>query len=647
MKSAIKIGLSILTLAFANNAHANDKGGFAEVGSIFSSQLSANDPKMAIDGTPYKLFAISLEEGARLEIKAASKSFHPILNIGNIKGGENCGTCAFAFDAKSDEIIARINAKQSGIYIVRVNTVSNEAIGDFDISFNVWEKRSSFKQPIEIGKTRNFELDESDNFDENGFYFKDFEVYLKKGQKAVFDAMSKDFDPMLEFRALVSEGNKPASYKDDNGGSGNNSRLIFQSPSDGKYKLRISAKNFKKGSFAVSANIFSQNPLFASRIKPNALISEKLEANDKINIDGDNSIGKEFAIALDANKQYFIDARSLDFDIKTQIGTRVENNIFQIIEQDDDGGRQSNSFMAFKPTLSGDYIIRIIPALESKKYSKPNKGAFSLEVFENGQEKAEFPQKITIGGEIKSELNRNDARLGENNLYKPYLISLEKGQLIEIGMLIDTNDKAALDPFLEIGNFTEDGFSALDIDDDSGEGKNAKIKFLAPLTKDYTILARTAWASDVGKFTLKTKLLGPFPPPPPPIIIFANSETIGQLNEKSARFDQRALPYSLYSFVAEAEKTYILEATSSAFDISMGVKAMEETDDKYQTNDDGAGGTNAKLTIKPKTSGVQIIRIYSNNSDAIGEFKLRLSIETPITPQPIAPEVLEVGPKSR
>lgn len=645
MKSALKIGLSFLPFMFANVAFANDRGGFAEIGSIFSSELNAKDAKMAIDGTPYKLFAISLEEGTRLEIKAVSKSFHPILNVGNIKGGENCGTCVFAYDSKNDEIITRINAKQSGIYIVRVNSISNEAIGQFDISFNVWERRSNSSQSLEIGKTKTAETDENDNFEESGDYFKNYDLSLKKGQKLVIDAISKDFDPLLEVQAMVSEGTKPFAQSDDNGGSGTNSKLIFQAPLDGKYKVRVIAKNAKKGKFAISASFFAQNQFFPIRIKPDSIVSNKLEANDKIMFEGDNLIGKEFSIALVENKTYIIDARSQDFDIKTQIGVLDNNNSFQIIDQDDDGGRNSNSFMLFTPQSSGDYVLRILPALENKKYSKSEKGAFSIEINERKSEIVPTPQKINLGTEISGILELNGARLGENNLYKPYVVSLEKGQLIEINLAPTDKNFQSFDPFLEIGNFTDEGFSALDIDDDSGDGKNAKIKFLAPITKDYTILARTTWGSDFGKFTLKTKLLGPFAPPPPPVIIFVDSETKGILDEKSPRFDQKALPYSLYSFMAEADKSYIIDASSDAFDIALGTKTLEENDEKYQNNDDFSGSTNAKLVVKPKTAGVQIIRVYSNNSDANGEFKLKLSLEAPINPQPVAPEVLETPPK--
>lgn len=645
MNFALKIGLAFVPFVFPLKAEANDRGGFAEAGSIFSSELVATDAKMAIDATPYKLFAVSLEEGTRLEVKASSKVFHPIINIGDIKGGETCGTCIFAYDKANDEVLARMNVKQSGIYIVRINTISAESIGAFDISFNISEMPILIPQSLELGKIKNGELGELDVSDDNGDFFELFEIGLKKGQKTLIEMNSSDFDSILELQSPQSQNNTITKVIDDDTGAGKNARIIYNPNIDGKHKIFVRAKEGKTGKFQLLAQTYVENLLIPPRIKIGLLNQENLGISDTIMSRGDKSIGKEFAVSLIGDKNYFIDARSKAFDIKTQIGLRGANQDFIELAQDDDGGRKSNSFLAFSPEKSGEYLVRISPAEGNKKYAFSQSGDFTLEIKEITRLSPTMPQKINLGSEIKGTLDENGTRLFENNLYRPYSISLEKGQLIEINMISNEISGEKLDPFLEIGNFTDEGFAANKIDDDSGDGKNAKIRFLAPETKDYTILARTAYASDFGKFSLKTKLIGPLPPPPPPIIIFADSETKGQFNEKSPRFDQNALPYLLYSFVAETDKTYIIEANSTAFDIALGIKAIEEADDKFQTNDDGGGGSNAKITWKPKSAGVQIIRVYSNNTDSIGDFTLKLSVEKPFDPLPVQPDVLETPPK--
>lgn len=191
--------------------------------------------------------------------------------------------------------------------------------------------------------------------------------------------------------------------------------------------------------------------------------------------------GKTYQVKMAAGQSYRIDMISDHIDsflvIQDDKGTQLAF--------DDDSGGNLNARLYFTPPKGGNYKISAA--------SQKRTGKFTLII-------AHAKLKILeVGKGLKIE-----GKLGGAKSSIVYHVKMIEGKTYVINML--SRDQKALDPFLRL---LDSIGKVLAVDDDGGEGRNARITIRAPASGTYQIVATSFGASigfgGKGDFTLEVK----------------------------------------------------------------------------------------------------------------------------------------------
>jgi len=215
-------------------------------------------------------------------------------------------------------------------------------------------------------------------------------------------------------------------------------------------------------------------------------IEGKVEADDakvKISINPNAKVtidlpAKMYRIKLNGGKSYQLDMVSDEIDSFLV----VQDDKGMQLAFDDDSGGALNARLRLTPPKDGTY----------KVFAASLKGAgpFTLTI---GAAKPVKTYEVGKGLKIEGKLERNNASI-------IYQVKMTEGKTYVIDML--SPDQKALDPFLRLLDPTG---KVLAMDDDGGEGLNARITIRAPATGTYQIVATSFGAMGVGDFTLEVK----------------------------------------------------------------------------------------------------------------------------------------------
>ena len=204
---------------------------------------------------------------------------------------------------------------------------------------------------------------------------------------------------------------------------------------------------------------------------------------------------------------------------------------------------------------------------------------------------------ITIPATVNSSLTGDDCPLGDGTVYDVYSFSGTAGQQISV-----TLTSSDFDAYLFLG--LDDGTSVpliLGEDDDGGGAPNARIPSgsgvaTLPYTGTYFIFANAFDPEDtLGNYTLSVTTAGGTCPGTPASIGFGAVN--GALSAGDCRFVDDTF-YDAYAFSGTAGQQVSLLLTSASFDAV--VYLLDDNRNILGANDDGGGGTNARL---PATGG--------------------------------------------
>ncbi len=312
--------------------------------------------------------------------------------------------------------------------------------------------------------------------------------------------------------------------------------------------------------------------------------------------------------------------RSADFDAYLAIYAEAGIDGEPIATDDDGLGEGTDARLRFTPTQDGRYILR------ARTLAGLDGGAFTLSLAERPPAaRTPRPTGIRVGQTREGTLAVNDPENDEGARFDGYSVSLRAGQRVVMTLKSDN-----FDPVVSIGQTVRSGFMELARNDDGGgDGLNSYLVFTAPETRAYTIHASSLGVEGLGGYSLE---LAEGPEPLTAQSIAVGDSLSGELRSTDGLNDagQRA---DAYRFTGRAGQRIQATMRSEAFDAYLELFGMVDgVQTSLGTDDDGAEGTDARLTQVLATDGEYVIEARALGDGSSGTYSLSLAETAPEAP---------------
>jgi hypothetical protein len=300
---------------------------------------------------------------------------------------------------------------------------------------------------------------------------------------------------------------------------------------------------------------------------------------------------------LQAGKTYTFDLKSTKFDpflrIETMGGMQVAAN--------DDGGAGLNSRITFTPMFSASYKIIVT------SFAKEKTGSYVLTYSSFGGGGGPGPGVLWLHpGNNFGTLSHLDPfdKIRTQSHAKTYRVSMTAGNTYVLTM-----ESAQFDTFLRLETMAG---QVLKVDDDSGQGLNARIVFTPNVSGTYRVIATSFAADKTGNFVIKMGVLaGPIA-----------AQTIHGALTFADAVDFQGRRFDSHAKFLQAGKTYTISMNSPTFDTLLKVK--NGVGIVVASNDDGGAGLNSKLTFTPFASGMYQIVATSFSPARTGHYTITI-----------------------
>jgi hypothetical protein len=261
----------------------------------------------------------------------------------------------------------------------------------------------------------------------------------------------------------------------------------------------------------------------------------------------------------------------------------------------DDGGGGTNAALTATIPQSGTLQIRA--------NSVGADAAYRLSVAAAPAAVRAVARPLTLGAAQSGTLGPSSAKTDDDIPFDLFTYRGKPGQKVVIRV-----NSEAFDPYAGIGAYASGAWSETAGDDDGGSGTNARLRTEVPAGGELTIMARALAADAGGAYTIVVEE----PRPQPPIRIQALNvgDSIRGALDRSDRYDEdEEISYDLYSIKGRPGQRVIVRMESADFDPILAWGVMEK--DVFQQesrDDDGGGGTNARLVVTLDEDGVGVLK---------------------------------------
>jgi hypothetical protein len=248
-------------------------------------------------------------------------------------------------------------------------------------------------------------------------------------------------------------------------------------------------------------------------------------------------------------------------------------------------------------------------------------------------------QPLTIGARLDGTLAPGDPVANGRGRFRVYDLTARKGQRLSIAM-----HSSDFDAYLSLGRMVEGITDYFKNDDDGGGGStDARIRFTAPETGAYVVVAQALSTDGAGAFTVSLDTL-PTPVLTPPMPLQLGKTVSGTLSETDPTVEVDESHYDLYTFNARAGQRLQVSMKSSDLDayVSWGRLNANGEFEASQSDDDGGGGTDSRLRVTAQEGGQYLIRASSAMGSQTGAYTIVVE-ERPALPPPPAPASIRAG----
>lgn len=321
-----------------------------------------------------------------------------------------------------------------------------------------------------------------------------------------------------------------------------------------------------------------------------------------------NSLYEDYTVRLSANQAIEARMSSSAFDAFLRIG-RNTGTAFQEDKSDDDSGGGTDARVRFTAPADGTYTIR------ANALNAEGNGAFSLRVAAYTPPPPAVSRPIAFGAPSSGTLREGGPRLEDGDkLYDQYTFTAGAGERVKIEA-----KSADFDSVVQVGRMAAGEFEEVKADDDSGGDKNARLLAVLESAGEYVVRVHGFDRDAKGAYTVSLDRLPPPAAAPRPKAIRIGQVLRGELTQGSATYDEfRAYDYYSLSGRAGQKATIIMRADYDAF-LDVGVMSPGGFA-VLKSDDDGGGGTNAKVDFTFERAGQVIIRVSPLQGGVVGPY---------------------------
>lgn len=578
------------------------------IGGNVSGVLDDSDPsKGSADETPYRYddYKVSARRGQRLEAVMRSDAFDAFLEV-FAPGHDGADDEALSQDddGLGDGTNSRLRfvATENGTYTLRARTYAGLDGGAYSLSLAQRADAPRAPRPsgIRVGASVEGTISDRDpEAEDDGGHYDAYAFRAAAGQRLAISLNAEDFDPMVRVGQMERGSFVELASNDDGVGIGVNSYLIFTAPTAGEYVIRATPLGSDgEGAYTLKLDN-APPPLATTPIQIGATVEGELTASDGVSDGGARADG--YVITATAGQRIDVTLKSDAFDTYLELF----NPAGESVDQDDDGGEDTNSRMIATLKEAGDYRIEV------RALAADATGAYTLAVTEAEPE----PEPVALAfaaltqGEIEADGPRDDDGRG----YDAYTFSGQAGARVQVVMR-----SGDFDTYLQVSKAGV--FEALSSDDDGlGEGTDSRLNFILPETGDYVIRASPLGSEEKGLYSIELTDKGP-QPEPGSILIGATAR--GTLNDNDGLADDGAYFDAYRITVAEGDKLNVT-LVSNDFDAYLDIgRDKDGTWESVASDDDSLSDTHAKVEWTVETAGTYVIRARSFAQGSTGAYAL-------------------------
>lgn len=230
---------------------------------------------------------------------------------------------------------------------------------------------------------------------------------------------------------------------------------------------------------------------------------------------------------------------------------------------------------------------------------------------------------IGRGETLRGQLQSTDPMLSDSTHYDLYLYRGQPGERI-----IVTMRTGAFDAYLAGGHIEGTEFVSEDTDDDNGGGTDSRLLMVVGQSGSLAIQANSV-SNATGDYTLTLDLdTAPARPPVNDLLLpIAAGETVNARFQVSDPKMDDGSHYHLYMFRGTAGQQVVITMRSEDFDAYLVGGSMDGSRFvESESDDDGAGGTDARLTVTLGATGLYVVRANTLEAGETGAYTLTLQV---------------------
>lgn len=201
------------------------------------------------------------------------------------------------------------------------------------------------------------------------------------------------------------------------------------------------------------------------------------------------------------------------------------------------------------------------------------------------------PRPIRLGQDVAGTLSASDPALSGRGPFHAYRFTARADKRYVITMTAPDFD-ALVTVMREVGGLTDQIAS----DDDGGGGTDARLRFRPPAAGSYIVVAQALSEDTRGAYTLRIEETDP-PVAPKAREIGVGQSVQGTISNESAVDDEEGFPFDLYALSGSGQRVRIV-MRSGEFDTFLRLtKVTDSGEEEVATDDDGAGGTDSRISV--------------------------------------------------
>ncbi len=229
-------------------------------------------------------------------------------------------------------------------------------------------------------------------------------------------------------------------------------------------------------------------------------------------------------------------------------------------------------------------------------------------------------QTITLGQTVRGRIEASDPMLEDGSHYDIWNYRGRAGERITITLRSSDFDADLAFGKMNGGQCGDD----CENDDDGAGGTDSRVTVTLSSAGTYQIRANTLEGGETGAYTLEVQAAAPAPPVRSSGNIAVGQTVRGTLDSSDPQADDQSY-YDIWTFRGTAGQKITITLRSSDFDAYLGWGRMSGSDWQHmESDDDGAGGTDARLEVTVGQTGVYAIRANTLSGGETGAYTLEV-----------------------